>query len=346
MSELSTRTSLHKRMSNFSIWIKPDPDTRENVRNRANNIRKNISRQAEADGLIILSTPEAGSWANHTGLRRHFRGNSEVDGQDVDVPFVLGYASVLEKGEGNLLNLFEKYAKASYPDAEIKKTKSSVKIKFSDNTYFDLVPMIGTDEKEEQIIFRSNGEKVKTSVQRHNEFIRSRTVKSKAEKGRVKFNECVRFMKWWKEFQTSESIHLDRDEAADIDNSPPSFLLNLLCAKAYDQLSVEETYAETLAKWCGYLASLVRRRSPILFQDYNEPVTDLLSAWTVVDPVNENNNIVKNWTENQLIEFAEWFEEARDEWSRVIRYDEDGEDNKSLDALVKLFGNPFRNHCD
>lgn len=345
MSVLSTRTTLHKRMSNFSKWVKPDPDQKENVRNRANNIRKNIKNHAEADGLIIKSTPEAGSNATHTGLRRHFRGNSEVDGQDVDVPFVAEPESVAQKGE-SLLDLFEKYAKASYPEVDIFRTKSSIKLKFSDKTNFDLVPMIGTDKKDEQIIIRSNGEEIKTSVQKHNEFIRRRTALSKEKKGRVKFNECVRFMKWWKEFQTANSVHLDRDDDADIDNSPPSFLINLLCAKAYDRLSVEETYAETLAKWCGYLASLVSNRSPILFQDYNNPNPDSTSSWSAIDPVNAKNNVVKKWSEDQLNEFVEWFEEARDEWARVIRFDEDGEDSKSLDALVNLFGNPFRNHCD
>lgn len=37
----------------------------------------------------MTATPEAGSFAKHTGLRRHMRGHSEIEGQDVDLPFVV-----------------------------------------------------------------------------------------------------------------------------------------------------------------------------------------------------------------------------------------------------------------
>ena len=48
-----------------------------------------LDNQALADGLAVFRTPEAGSFAKHTGLRRHMRGHSEIEGQDVDLPFVV-----------------------------------------------------------------------------------------------------------------------------------------------------------------------------------------------------------------------------------------------------------------
>ena len=38
--------------------------------------------------------------------------------------------------------------------------------------------------------------------------------------------------------------------------------------------------------------------------------------------------------------------EVRDNWQRIIRFDEDGDDNACMDELVELFGTPFKNHCD
>ena len=340
MSVLSTRTTLHWRLSSFVGWVKPDPKKREHVRERANLIRKNISNKAEEDGLIVNSMPEAGSFTTHTGLRRHYRGESEVEGQDVDIPFVLDLESVKDRGLNDLLNLFEKYANASYPQCTIEKTKSSIKVKFSDFTNFDIVPMIAPGNKKQQIIIRSNGDKVKTSVQKHNDFIKSRSASSKQEKGRVKFNECVRLLKWWREFRSYNSFYLNGDD------SPSSFLVNLLCAKAYDNLSVEDTYAETLAKWCGFIANVIRKREAVLFHDYSNPQINNTSIWSVIDPVNPENNIVKKITTSQLNELADWFENAYDEWSAVIQHDIDGEDSKALECLVNLFGNPFKNHCD
>lgn len=340
MSELTTRSKLHKRICNFVDWIKPKSETRDNIKNRAKNIRKNISKKAEEKGVVVSSTPNAGSFATRTGLRRHYRGKSEVEGQDVDLPFVLEPKTVDGEKLEDLLSRFKSYATICYPDTTIKTTKSSVKLIFNDNVCFDLVPMLATENQEEQIIIRATGEKISTSVQNQVEFIRSRNRNSNEQKGRVRFNECVRLMKWWRDFQASSSYFLGGDE------TPPSFLINLLAAKAFDQLSVEETYAETLFRWFGYLAHVVENRKPILFTDYNNPKEDEICLWTVMDPVNPNNNVVKSWNQSKIDELGNWFALGRDHWSRIIRYDIDGEDAKSLEYLVILFGNPFKNHCD
>jgi hypothetical protein len=79
----------HRRLARFVDWIKPDPDTREAIHKQAGDIRRIIGNQAVADGLVVAATPEAGSFAKHAGLRRHMRGNSEIEGQDVDLPFVV-----------------------------------------------------------------------------------------------------------------------------------------------------------------------------------------------------------------------------------------------------------------
>lgn len=340
MSELTTKSLLHKRITNFVDWIKPESSTRDQIKERAENVRKNIKAKAEEDELIVESTPNAGSFATHTGLRRHYRGDSEVEGQDVDLPFVINPETVSGEELDELLSRFKKYANASYPDSEIEATKSSVKLKFADNVSFDLVPMLSTDDSKEQVIIRSTGEEIKTSVQKHAEFIKARNRKSNEQEGRVKFNECVRLLKWWRDFQSANSYALGSNDA------PPSFLINLLAAYAFDELGVEKTYAETLFKWSAFLAHISESRTAILFTDYNTPEEDSEKIWTVMDPVNPENNVVGKWNNLKVDELSEWLRSARDDWSRIVHFDHDGNDSKALEYLIKLFGNPFKNHCE
>jgi hypothetical protein len=77
---LTTHNRSHRRLAAFVDWIKPEPETRDAIREQAADIRRIISGQATTDGLSIVATPEAGSFAKHTGLRRHMRGNSEIEG--------------------------------------------------------------------------------------------------------------------------------------------------------------------------------------------------------------------------------------------------------------------------
>ena len=339
MSEISTNTKLQSRLSTFVEWIKPDATTRENNKHRADNIRTCVSNKAEDDGVIVESTPNAGSFATHTGNRRHYRGTAEIEGQDIDLPFVVKPESVDGRKINELLQKFYRYADECYPDTEKEITKSSVKLKFSDKVNYDLVPMLSAPDPEDQIIIRSTGEEVETSVQKHVRFILSRNKSSNEIDRKVKFYQCIRLVKWWRDIQASDGYYLGGDDA------PPSFLINLLCAHAYDHLSVENNYAETLAKWMGFLANELKNRKAIMFNDYNNPRSDQSSIWSVIDPVNSDNNVVKNWNSTKIDELEDWFSKSRDNWMRVIRFDEDNEDSKSLEYLVKLFGNPFRNHC-
>ncbi len=338
MSELTTHSVLHKRISTFVDWIKPESAKRDEIKQRSNKVREKIKDKAESDeyNLVVVSTPNAGSFTTRTGLRRHYRGDAEVEGLDVDLPFVIqdnqdGYALF------SLLDIFYKIVDDCYPNVDKEKTKSSIKLKFPDKVNLDIVPMLEGDNIDEQILVRSSGEKIKTSVKRHVEFIKKRTETSNNEAGRVKFNECLRLFKWWRDTQANGSYTLGGDD------SPPSFLINLLTAKAFDQLSVKKTYAETLAMWFGYLAHMVRNKEAILFNDYNSPSKDL-TLWSVIDPVNPKNNVVKNWSSLKVDELASWLEKGRDNWNRIIRYDLEGEDSKSMDQLVELFGNSFKNH--
>jgi hypothetical protein len=347
MSQLTTHSTLHSRMTCFINWIKPDPDKKEYNDDKASLVRKYVSQNAEAAGLRVVRMPVAGSDAKGTGLRRHYLGHAEVDGYDIDLVFILEPKDADSKPIEELLAIFEDLVRQSYPDSTIEITKSSVKLLHSDDLAFDIVPMLATANPTQQLMIKRDGRKVMTSVEKHTDFVKLRTRKSKEAPGRVCFNEVLRAMKWHKEFQADGSYYLSYDEAAAKDNRPPSALIDWLAAYAFDRLGVEKTYAETLAKWYGFLANVIKSRIPVYFTDYySKPDLDTSANWIVLDPVNSENNIVGKWPIPKVNEFASWFESARDSWSRIIRYDIDEEDNMALNELVKLFGNPFKHHCD
>ena len=338
MNDLSTKSKLHARVSAFVKWIAPEPETREEINKQLEDIRGRISEKAKEDELTITSTPRAGSFAKNTGLRRHMRGDSEVEGQDIDVPFVIKPPKEGEYQLGQMIDKFEKYANDSYPKTEKEKSKSSVKLKFTSTLFYDLVPLFATKDPERQVLVRADGERIETSEQKHTEFITNRTALSEKKKGVVLFNECVRLLKWWREVRCAKGSYL---------KEVPSFLVDLLCAKAFDELSVQTTYSQTMAEWFAYLAHAIRKRQPIAFSDFGKlPAIDTAVAWQVVDPVNPGNNIAKKFPSYEIDELAEWFETGRDIWNRVIAADLRNDDSRSLEQLVELFGNSFKNHCE
>jgi hypothetical protein len=237
MGNQGTRRTLHARLCSFVDWIKPEKETIETIQTQAADIRERICAKAVADGLTIRSTPNSGSFAKRTGLRRHLRGNVPIDGQDVDLAFVVSPRNKDDEAITSLINRFYAYAHGIYPRTSKNPTKSSVRLEFvSTKLCYDLVPMLATDEPERQILLRTNGERRKTSVQKHIDFIKQRTARSREIDGRVELNECIRLTKWWR------SVRCNGD-----DDAMPSIIMDLVCAAAFDARSVQPTYAETLA---------------------------------------------------------------------------------------------------
>lgn len=339
---ISTQTTIHRRFKNFTKWIAPDPDTREKIKTQADEIRKRITAKAEADGRIIKSTPFSGSYPKESGLRRYLLGDSVEEGQDVDISFIMEPKDNDGNELGCQVNKFKKYAEESYPDSDVGKTKSSATLKFTGTKLkYDLVPLFETNRKDIQRLKRTNGDERTTSVVKHVEFIQARKKSSDDLEGVVKFNECLRLVKWWRTCQQEKSNVFGNGED---DEGVPSFLIDLLCASAYDARSVDKTYPATLAMWFGYVANVVRNRRDVTFNDSTSDDHD--ANWRVIDPVDNENNVVKKWSGVKINELARWLEDARDEINRAIRYDELGDDNASMESLVEIFGNAFKNNCE
>ena len=141
------------------------------------------------------------------------------------------------------------------------------------------------------------------------------------------------------------------DAASSIDEVRTT-LIELLCASAYDRLTVETTYTETLLKWLSWLAAVTAQRMRIQFNDYPTIETFNEAAqgnplWQVIDPVNANNNVVHSqWGNIDLEEFASWFADARDAMQRLVAHERAGNDGIVDDILADLFGTPILVHGD
>ncbi|MFT5823456.1 MAG: hypothetical protein ACI8ZM_004717 [Crocinitomix sp.] len=340
----SNRAVMHNRLKCFVAYIAPEKEKREDIKRQSDDIRECIEKHAKEDGLTILSKPYSGSFAVKTGLKRSLQGNDEVEGQDIDLAFIMKDQDKNGEPLGCLVDDFVTYLKSCWPESDIGKSKSAAYINFSGTKLqFDVVPLIDTKRKNIQKLIRTNGEERQSSVQKHAEFVKKRTETSNQLKGVVKFNECLQLMKWWRYQRQTESGIFGNDEG---DEKLPSFLLSLLCAFAYDEESVHDTYADTLKRWFGFLANVVKNRKQVVFNDFIKK-HDLNESghWMVIDPMDDSNNILKNWAIDKIDELAEWLGDGRDEIVRAIRYDEEGDDAKSLECLVNLFGNSIKNHC-
>ena len=347
----TTHSTTHRRMKAFVKFIAPDPDKEADMVDKAVEVKKKIKEKAEKDGLTVIATPWSGSYAKKTGLRRFLRGNSAVEGQDIDLPIILEKPNDGGKKIKDLIPRFKKYIEEAYPNKKdtIRVTKKSVKFNLTDELSFDIVPMFDSGKIDEQIIITTEGEVIQTSINKHTQFITNRTDRSNKIQGVVQFNECVRLMKWWREFQANSdgAYYLKANTDPDKDKRPSSMLIELLCAWAFDELSVQKTYADTLSAWTAFLANQVKNRVAISFEDFTKnPKPDPKHYWSVLDPVTADNNVVSSWDKDKVEELAEWLFTAKDTWQRIDRLTNDGEDSKCLDELVKLFGNPFRNNSE
>ena len=328
--------SSEQKIKNFVGWVSPTPDKKKNVRDLKNRVKNNIKSKAEEDGLVIRQIPDAGSFSTNTGLRRYKLGNTDVDGQDVDLPFVVSPNDRDGEVLTYLLDKFEKYSRQAYPDTTQTRTKSSVELEFeSPKTKIDLVPLLDLPNSENQLLLRSDGEKRETNISKHKDFIRSRTKNSK-DSSSLEFNNLIRLWKWWRtERQNNSSLKV------------PSFMINLLCAKAYDKRGLKQTYLETLADWFGYIANIISEKKRIVFTDFTiDPDTDTDTFWKVIDPVNPENNIAEKMTSYEIEELTDWLQEARDRMADVIVADRLGNESDGINILTRIFGPAFKNNSE
>lgn len=317
----------------------PRADEKKIIRQRER-IRERMKSHAHKAGLEFARIPNAGSYAKRTGLIRYVRGGSVVGGQDVDLPFVLTHRSGQDLELRELLELFHGWVSRSYPRSRVSRTKSSIKLELKTFKYaFDIVPMVAHPERHNrEYLFKGNGTKVVTSVKGHVDFVKRRTARSKKMDGIVTFNDMLRLYKWWRYFRVAED---------DLVDEVPTFLLELLCAKAFDEQQVATTYTETLYTWFHAVATIVSERREVRFDDAERQLPRsgaTATRWAVRDPINPDNLVVpRQWTEAHVDHFGQWLATGAAIMERVRDCDRHDNGKGALVELARLFGPPVRN---
>jgi hypothetical protein len=321
-------------LATFVESIRPENATVAHIEKQAPQIHAAMKERATADGLLIQSTPWSGSFKKKTGIRRYRRdGQTVVEGHDVDLPFIVSPKTRDGKEVKTLLDQFARYAEQAYPNNPRTRNRSSVHVEFKNTKLgYDLVPLLAVPgDNTTQILLRSDGERRKTSVQKHIEFITKRNGTSNAQG--VPFNDCIRLVKWLRDLRQSE-----RPTARRV----PTFLLELLCAHAYDACKVEKTFPETLAKWFDFMGKTAKNRQRVSFTDFVTQSPPSSGVWGVFDPAFSDSNVVGKWKVDQIDELATWFEKLQKATNEVIGADIAGSETMVRDKLVALFGEPMK----
>jgi len=255
-------------------------------------------------------------------------GNTKIGGSDIDLPFILTARSGDHLDLKALLDLFEEIVHECYPRSDVTQTKSSIKLKFRTFKYpIDIVPMVAArDDPEREYLFRADGRKILTSVSEHVKFVKNRTARS-ADSGTVRFNDMVRLFKWWRELHATSDVVLRQTH---------TFLVELLCAKAFDEHGVATSYTQTLHTWFNAIARTVTERRPVQFDSKPRRAG---GGWVVLDPVSPENNVVPEmWGDPQLDQLAQWFWEGAAALQRIQERDADHDGKGALRELQTLFG--------
>jgi hypothetical protein len=320
----------HSHLKHFVPKIRTPENEQRKIKERRENVRHRVLGQLQKRKLQIARSSNAGSYAKGTGLRRYMYGNTKIGGSDIDLPMILTARSGDHLDLKGLLDLFDEIVRSTYSRSKVSRTRSSIKLEFSSFKYtFDIVPMVAVrNEPNREYLFRADGSKIVTSVSEHVKFIKSRTTRSGKLPGIVRFNDMVRLFKWWRELHAVSDAVLKQT---------PTFLLDLLCAKAFDDHGVATSYTQTLQTWFESIAQIVAQRRMVRFD--GKPGGDTRGGWVVLDPVSPENNVVPvNWSESQIDQLAQWFWEGAATLRRVQERDVDHDGKGALRELQSLFG--------
>lgn len=332
---------LQKRFELFLDFIAPDSTQISLIKTKAEDVRQCIEKGARAEGYVISEMPFSGSYAKRTGLRRIPNGKVVIDGQDIDIGFVLEAQKANGESVSCMVHHFRRYLEKQFTNASVSQTKSSATITFKTHKLqFDTVPLIKTKGSDKYTLIRTNKEVWQTSVHKQVEFMKRRNQKSRKKGSKVHFNECVRLVKWWRYYcQTSSPIFGNGER----DQKVSSYLLDLLCAKAFDEVPPQETYPETLALWFDFLGLKIRQRKAFVFNDFSQHHMGIKAAtWQVIDPKDDANNVVRNWQADRINELASWFEKGSAKLKKALLAQHKGQQEQCLVLLSQLFGKPFR----
>ena len=291
---------------------------REQVANLRNHLDRYISEHPDVGLAKMLLS---GSLAKGTALRTI---------SDVDVAVYVKGESAPSELNALLQWLVEKLRKTYWQIApeNIKIDGPAIVISFSGTGIdVDIVPILylGDPQWRGFLWDRRTGAKILTSIPQHLEFIRKRKDKQPQH-----FAQTVRLAKWWAKQQ----------QRVDSSLSIRSFMIELLMAKVADTGKDFSDYHVGLEHLFLYIQkSQLKER--VAFSDYY-PLSKLPKtqngAVEFFDPVNPENNVTSDMTEQERVKIVSLAEAALDALSYAKTCQTKGE---AIECWQELMGASF-----
>lgn len=319
------------RFNRFVKNIRPTDDHIDEANRQTDYMVEKLKGKVAADGTFKLEKVlKAGSNAKFTSLRR-----TTENIFDVDLAAYYSGTGATTKDLNKLLDFTCERLREIYPTKrkeDFEALKSAVRVKFRSGIKLnvDVAPIIQDDSLELENggwLPRADGWRL-TSVTCHNQFISRRTTKSNEVSGPVKFNRLVRLMKWWNNQQ---------------DIAQPSIFCDLIAAAAFDAYGVTNEWQSSLRQVFSFLLKH-QFLEPIIFDDYYDTrrLTFPSGQVVIMDSVNLENNIAKDWTEKIRLDYLARVQDAYD-WMMEARSCElDNDEEGAVEMWCQVFGNKFR----
>ncbi|WP_420572784.1 CBASS oligonucleotide cyclase [Kordia sp.] len=273
----------HRNIANWAVnTINLPSDKAKEYRAQANRLRDKLTNYLnEHPDFVLKRMLISGSLAKGTALKST---------SDIDVGCYIKADDAPPSIEELLNYLAEKLRKAFpnfSPDQVVPQTYS-VQVSFRGTGLdVDIVPILYYDDPDwyGNLVSQDDGSFLKTNIPLHIEFIRARKSKNNTH-----FAQVIRLAKYWAKNIKSENP----------DFKFKSFMIELIFAKLADKGQDFSDYPEALQSFFTYIAT-TDVREQISFDDYypysnigsfSEPVQ-------MIDPVNEENNAAKLYTDAQ-----------------------------------------------
>jgi predicted nucleotidyltransferase len=293
-------------------------------RERVNRLRDSLQAKIAADSAYaVVRVRNAGSLAKGTALRTT---------SDFDLAVYVRPDSVPQDPTqlSPWLIARLKEARPQLDDDQFETHDHCVSIVYKDGRRVDIVPILdaGDGSGDGDLIRKDTGDKVRTNVRRHIEFVRARKARCP-----VHYRQVIRLLKWWAAQQKAQ------DETFRF----KSYFAELLCSHLLDTGTNFSSYPDALASIFTYI-KVTGLTTPIIFEDYYKRSAVPNSAhgiMTVIDAVNPENNILRDYTESHRRAIVSAAGSAVD----AIDYAEFIPNHKRNDAIAawaEILGHQFR----
>lgn len=284
----------HVSHSDIASWaaekVNLPRETASKFREQAKGVREKIEKyMSEHEDFTLKKILLSGSLAKGTALKTL---------NDIDMASYISGADAPKDIQALLEYLAERLRKAypNFSSDQVQPQTYSVTVSFRGSGLdVDVVPILydGDPDWYGNLVSQDDGSFLKTCIPRHLEFIRKR----KAD-NQIHFAQVVRLVKYWKNNMKQEHE----------DFKFKSFMIELILAKLADDVVDFSDYPEALQHFFTYIAKS-NIREQIAFTDYYS-ISDIgtfTEPVQIIDPVNEENNASKLYTNSQadaLVEAA------------------------------------------